>query len=70
MMTFLQAGRAATSWAPGKREQVIGAEFDEALCADGTICMPQDTKSTHQLLRGIEIEGLEYHMKLRYTSTG
>jgi hypothetical protein len=45
-------------------KRIPGAEFDEVLYADDTICMSTDTKIINRTLANIEREGAKYGMKL------
>ena len=44
--------------------RVLGANFDEVMYADDTICICQDTKTMNKYINKIEEVGLEYGMKL------
>ena len=46
------------------RHRIIGANYDEVLYADDTICISTDTKAMNKLLASIEKEGAKYGMKL------
>ena len=43
---------------------VPGADFDEVMYADDTICISEDTKTINNFIQEIERIGLEYGLKL------
>ena len=45
-------------------KRIPGAEFDEVLYADDTICMSTDTRVINKTLANIEREGAKYGLKL------
>ena len=47
-----------------KMKRIPGADFDEVLYADDTICMSTDTKVINRTLANIEREGAKYGLKL------
>ena len=46
------------------QQRVKGAEFDQVLFADDTICIAQDKQIMGDMLKAIEEEGAKYGMKL------
>jgi hypothetical protein len=46
--------------------RVKGANFDEVLYADDTICVSEDAAAMNRILKNIEEEGAKYGMKLNY----
>ena len=47
-----------------EEQRVKGAEFDQVLFADDTICIAQDKQVMEDMLKAIEEEGAKYGMKL------
>ena len=47
-----------------EEERVKGADFDEVLYADDTICISQSERAMNLLLESIETEGAHYGMKI------
>ena len=46
------------------KHRVPGADFDEIMYADDTICISQDTKTMNKFIQAIETVGTEYGLKL------
>ena len=46
------------------KHRVPGADFDEVMYADDTICISQDTKTMNKFIKSIETIGKEYGLKL------
>ena len=46
------------------KNRVPGADFDEVMYADDTICISQDTKTMNNFIKSIETVGKEYGLKL------
>ena len=44
----------------------FGADFEEVLYADDTICISEDARTMSELFKKIEEEGDKYGMKLNY----
>ena len=44
--------------------RALGADFDEVIYADDTICISEDARTMNELLKKIEEEGDKYGMKL------
>ena len=44
--------------------RICGANFDEIVYADDTICVSTDSKAMHMFLKDIENEGLQYGLQL------
>ena len=49
-----------------REHRVLGADFDEVLYADDTICISEDARTMNKLIKGIEDEGEKYGMRLNY----
>ena len=47
-----------------KEQRVPGADFDEVMYADDTICISTDTRTINQFVREIEETGIKYGLKL------
>ena len=46
--------------------RVLGADLDEVLYADDTICISEDSRTMNKLIKRIEEEGEKYGMRLNY----
>ena len=46
------------------KHRVPGANFDEVMYADDTICISEDTKTMNQFIQNIERIGAEYGLTL------
>ena len=49
------------------KNRVPGADFDEVMYADDTICISQDTKTMNKFIKSIETIGKEYGLSLNKT---
>ena len=49
------------------KNRVPGADFDEVMYADDTICISQDTKTMNNFIKSIEKVGKEYGLSLNKT---
>ena len=49
-----------------REHRVLGADFDEVLYADDTICISEDARTMNKLIKGTEDEGEKYGMRLNY----
>ena len=50
-----------------KRDRVKGANFDEVLYADDTICLSTNKNALQSFLHAIQLESAKYGLKLKRT---